>query len=128
MTLVVFSVICAVCCFKVAKSKGRNPKIWALFGFFSNIIALIVILLLPNLLTPQNPQIPNQVMKPNWLPPPKFPMVAAKIRQNLNALRRKSPPVTDIAAQIRELAQLRNDGLISDAEYQDKRQKLLDII
>jgi len=87
-----------------------------------------VILLLPNLLTPQNPQIPNQVMKPNWLPPPKFPMVAAKIRQNLNALRRKSPPVTDIAAQIRELAQLRNDGLISDAEYQDKRQKLLDII
>jgi hypothetical protein len=36
--------------------------------------------------------------------------------------------VSSIATQIRELAQLRDDGMISDIEYQDKKQKLLDSI
>lgn len=118
-------------CYRIAKSKGRNPQIWALFGLFSNIIALLAIFFLPSLLNPQNPQNPqnpNQALKRNWVPPTNFSSLASKIRQNLNALTKKMPPVTNIATQIRELAQLRDDGLISDSEFQDKKQKLLDII
>lgn len=118
-------------CYRIAKSKGRNPKIWALFGLFSNVIALLAIFFLPSLLNPQNPQNPqnpNQALKRNWVPPTNFSSLASKIRQNLNALTKKMPPVTNIATQIRELAQLRDDGLISDSEFQDKKQKLLDII
>ena len=40
----------------------------------------------------------------------------------------QTPPVLDIATHIRELAQLRDDGMITDAEFQDKKTKLLNTI
>jgi hypothetical protein len=43
----IFSIICAVICYRLAISKNRNPVGWTLLGFFFTIIGLVVVALLP---------------------------------------------------------------------------------
>jgi hypothetical protein len=116
-------------------------------GLLTNAIAVIVILILPNLLAAPNLQPGSNVLnsiqnlvqslwakirnslasatggQPNQLPPA-FTNIQAKV----GTIFKKPPTVSSIATQIRELAQLRDDGMISDIDYQDKKQKLLDSI
>jgi hypothetical protein len=147
MFVTFFGIICAIACYKIAVAKGRNPKLWAVLGLLTNAIAVIVILILPNLLAAPNQQRGSNVLnsiqnlvqslwakirnslasatggQPNQLPPA-FTNIQAKV----GTIFKKPPTVSSIATQIRELAQLRDDGMISDIEYQDKKQKLLDSI
>jgi hypothetical protein len=142
-----FGIICAIACYKIAVAKGRNPKLWAVLGLLTNAIAVIVILILPNLLAAPNQQPGSNVLnsiqnlvqslwakirnslasatggQPNQLPP-----AFTNIQAKAGTIFKKPPTVSSIATQIRELAQLRDDGMISDIEYQDKKQKLLDSI
>lgn len=142
-----FGIICAIACYKIAIAKGRNPKLWAVLGLLSNAIAVIVILMLPNLLAAPNQQagsnflssIQNSIQtlwtkirisfsghnggQPNQIPP-----VVSNVQTKVRTIFKRPPTVSSIATQIRELAQLRDDGMISDIEYQDKKQKLLDSI
>lgn len=142
-----FGIICAIACYKIAVAKGRNPKLWAVLGLLTNAIAVIVILILPNLLAAPNQQRGSNVLnsiqnlvqslwakirnslasatggQPNQLPP-----AFTNIQAKAGTIFKKPPTVSSIATQIRELAQLRDDGMISDIDYQDKKQKLLDSI
>jgi hypothetical protein len=142
-----FGIICAIACYKIAVAKGRNPKLWAVLGLLTNAIAVIVILILPNLLAAPNQQPGSNVLnsiqnlvqslwakirnslasatggQPNQLPP-----AFTNIQAKAGTIFKKPPTVSSIATQIRELAQLRDDGMISDIEYHDKKQKLLDSI
>ncbi len=43
----ILGIVCAVACYKIAGSKGRGATLWAILGFFFNIIALIIIAILP---------------------------------------------------------------------------------
>jgi hypothetical protein len=142
-----FNVFCAIACYKIAVTKGRNPKLWAVLGLLSNVVAVIVILILPNLLAAPNhhpgsnvlnsiqssimaywAKLRNNFQNPNGGQLPQLPNAAANIQNRVGTMFKKPPTVATIATQIRELAQLRDDGLISDIEYQDKKQKLLDSI
>jgi len=60
--------------------------------------------------------------------PIQIPPVLTSLPNKVGTMFKRPPTVSNIATQIRELAQLRDDGLISDIEYQDKKQKLLDSI
>lgn len=148
MFITFFNVFCAIACYKIAVAKGRNPKLWAVLGLLSNVVAVIVILILPNLLAAPNQhpgsnvlnsiqssimaywaKLRNNFQNPNGgQSPQQLPNAAANIQNKVGTMFKKPPTVATIATQIRELAQLRDDGLISDIEYQDKKQKLLDSI
>jgi predicted lipid-binding transport protein (Tim44 family) len=52
---VVIWVGCAVACYFVAKSKGRNAGGWAVAGFFFSLIALLIVALLPRRQVFQHP-------------------------------------------------------------------------
>jgi len=142
-----FGIICAIACYKIAITKGRNPKLWAVLGLLTNVVAVILILILPNLLAAPNQhpgssilnsiqssimanwaKLRNNFQSPNGGQPPQIPNPTANIQNKVGTMFKKPPTVATIATQIRELAQLRDDGLISDIEYQDKKQKLLDSI
>lgn len=143
-----FGILCAIACYKIAVTKGRNPKLWAVLGLLTNVVAVIVILILPNLLAAPNQhpgsnvlnsiqssimaywaKLRNNFQNPNGgQSPQQLPNAAANIQNKVGTMFKKPPTVATIATQIRELAQLRDDGLISDIEYQDKKQKLLDSI
>lgn len=41
------SIALAWICASLAKSKGRNNILWGILGFFFNVFALVIILLLP---------------------------------------------------------------------------------
>lgn len=140
-----FGILCAFSCYKIAEAKGRNPKLWAVLGLVCNAIAVIVILILPNLLAAPNQQhgsnafnsirasvaavwinVRNIFRNHNGRQLPQIPSAGAKVQSNVGTIFKRPPTVATIATQIRELAQLRDDGLISDVEFQDKKQKLLD--
>ena len=70
----------------------------------------------------------NNFQNPNGGQLPQLSNAAANIQNKVGTMFKKPPTVATIATQIRELAQLRDDGLISDIEYQNKKQKLLDSI
>lgn len=55
MEYVVIWVGCAVACYFVAKSKGRNAGGWAVAGFFFSLIALLIVALLPKRQVFQHP-------------------------------------------------------------------------
>lgn len=42
-----FSILFAFACYRIAQSKGRGPMLWGVLGFFFSLISLIVILVLP---------------------------------------------------------------------------------
>jgi predicted PurR-regulated permease PerM len=142
-----FGIICAIACYKIAIAKGRNPKLWAVLGLLTNAIAVIVILILPNLLAAPNLQpgsnvlnsiqnslqtlwarIRNSLVSANGGQTNQLPPAITNLQTKVGTIFKKPPTVSSIATQIRELAQLRDDGMISDIEYQDKKQKLLDSI
>lgn len=56
MEFVIVWIGCAVACYFVAKSKGRNAGGWAVAGFFFSLIALLIVALLPKRHVFQNPQ------------------------------------------------------------------------
>jgi hypothetical protein len=106
-----------------------------------------VILILPNLLAAPNLQpgsnvlnsiqnslqtlwarIRNSFMGQNGGQPNQLPPAITNLQAKVGTIFKKPPTVSSIATQIRELAQLRDDGMISDIDYQDKKQKLLDSI
>lgn len=40
-------IICAIACHRIARSKGRSPGWWTLWGLLFSFIALIVVALMP---------------------------------------------------------------------------------
>lgn len=42
------AIVFAVICYRVAEGKGRSGVLWGIFGFIIPIIALIIILILPD--------------------------------------------------------------------------------
>ena len=103
---------CAVGCNQIAKAKGRNATGWAVAGLVFGVFALALVALLPRTASAaSNPQ-PAGI---SWSP------------QGVS-LTPPAPPakdVGDIATQLRELNQLLVDGLITQQEFDDKRQRLL---
>ena len=49
MWLLICWIVFGIACCYIAKNKGRNPKTWAILGFFGGIFALIAILILPSI-------------------------------------------------------------------------------
>jgi hypothetical protein len=48
-----------------------------------------------------------------------------RIRESASSARRPSPPSPDIPDQIRKLAKLKDDGIISSEEFEAKKTELL---
>ncbi|MGI3782451.1 MAG: hypothetical protein ACRYG2_16945 [Janthinobacterium lividum] len=44
---VVWGLIFAFACYKIAETKGRSPIVWGILGFFFSLITLIVVLVVP---------------------------------------------------------------------------------
>jgi len=103
---------CAVGCNQIAKAKGRNATAWAIAGVLFGVFALAVVALLPKTSSAPSSQQPAGI---SWSPqgvsltPPAPP----------------SKPVGDIATQLRDLNQLLQDGLITQREFDQKRQNLI---
>jgi len=103
---------CAVGCNQIAKSKGRNATGWAIAGLLFGVFALALVALLPRTSSAPSSQQPAGI---SWSPqgvsltPPAPP----------------TKPVGDIATQLRDLNQLLQDGLITQAEFDQKRQGLI---
>lgn len=43
----VLSIVCAVACYFIARSKGRGVVLWPVLGFIFGIIPLIIVAVLP---------------------------------------------------------------------------------
>ncbi|MEM9717082.1 MAG: hypothetical protein AAF826_11250 [Pseudomonadota bacterium] len=48
MELVLVAIILAVACALIARNKGRSVVLWTILGFIFPVIALVIILLLPD--------------------------------------------------------------------------------
>ena len=106
---ILLGIICAPICYAIAKSKGRDPGIWALMGFLFSIFAVIVIALLGR------PQ-PQQVVFSGQLPgTPATPATPAA----------PAPQQLSVADEIARWKQLHDDGAITAEEYAAKKQELL---
>jgi len=117
--------VCAVACYKIAEHKGRSARTWGVLGAFCGVFALVAIALLPSKIS--SPLVQQGLQPPQVFKNP-FPNVFPNLKMKFPKIGQQTPPVLDIATHIRELAQLRDDGIITDAEFQDKKTKLLNII
>lgn len=48
LLLLIWVVLYAIDCGCIAKEKGRSARLWAILGFFFTIVALLVIVCLPD--------------------------------------------------------------------------------
>ena len=104
---------CAVACNAMAKSKGRNSVAWTVAGLIFGVFAVVVIALLPK--TSNSPST-SQPAGISW----------SQNGLSLTAPPQVGPTVGDVGAQLRDLNQLLQDGLITQSEFDSKRQALLD--
>ena len=101
--VLIFWVGCAFGCYWIAQSKGRNTTVAAIMGLLFGVFALVV----------------YAVMKKTASAPSTAPMT-----NQIGGLIRPTA-ATD---QLRDLARLRDEGVISEAEFNEKKAKLLDKI
>jgi sugar phosphate permease len=101
MFIIIIWLGCAFGCYWLAQSKGRNVALAAIMGLLFGIFALVVYAVLKK--TPSAPAV-------------------APVTSQISGLIRPSA-ATD---QLRELARLKDDGIISEAEFNEKKAKLLE--
>jgi cytochrome c-type biogenesis protein CcmH/NrfG len=101
MFIIVIWLGCAFGCYWIAQSKGRSAGVAAVMGLLFGIFALVVYAVMPKTSSaPSSAPVTNQI--------------SGLIRP------------TAVTDQLRELARLKDDGIISEAEFNDKKSKLLE--
>ena len=48
MAVLIWSIIFTIACGYIANEKGRSARAWAILGFFFGLIALLIIICLPD--------------------------------------------------------------------------------
>jgi hypothetical protein len=114
MIYLVVGLIGGVICAVIAPSKRRNPLAWFVIGFLIPLIGLILVLVLPPV-----PDLSDAMMDSNFNPEP-GPM---QIQQQQAAAAQAKQDHSIEALQ--KLAELKDKGALTEAEFEDKKKELL---
>jgi hypothetical protein len=115
MIYLVVGLIGGLICAMIAPSKRRSPAAWFVIGFLIPLIGLILVLVLP-----PNPSLdPDDPMNMNLVPEP-GPM---QIQQQQAATAQAKQDHSIEALQ--KLAELKEKGVLTEAEFEDKKKELL---
>jgi hypothetical protein len=111
MIYLVVGLIGGVLASVLASGKKRNPIGWFVIGFLLPLIGLILILVLPN--GDGGVNVPMDVEPAAW--PPPQPMASAQQAAQASSL-----------GALEKLAELRDRGVLTPQEFEDKKKELLD--
>ena len=118
-----------------SKQRGMNSTGWTVFAFFLPILALIFYLIL------RKPKIdPARVAPRNFTPPARTPGMGlneyatmvkeekAKQQQKVNSIvtsHSQSVTQKEVLAQLKDLAELKSQGVLTEEEFQQQKKKIL---